>query len=244
MGIGKRLAQLLDERGTNVHEVALATGISPSTLYSVIQRDSMSANIHDLALVARQLNVDLEYFSGMPESSSSEPLAAPNSEERTWLQQLREMDAHGRGVITWLMGAETERMRNERLGPAFDAGAPSAVSDGEGCSRASSLDVRSLKDKGWLLSVTDNCMEPDFEKGDLLVVWTQSELEIGQPGIFRLGGKVYFRKLGNGALLASNPHFPPILTPPATNLRTLGKVIGRIRLPSAEPPPTDTDKEG
>lgn len=243
MGIGKRLTQLLDERGTNVHEVALATGISPSTLYSVIQRDSMSANIHDLTLVARQLGVDLEYFSGMPESSGSESLATPTSEERAWLAQMREMDAHGRGVIAWLMSAEMERMRNERLGPGFDAGMPSAISDGEGCSRASSLDVRSLKDKCYLLSVTDDCMEPDFEKGDLLVVWAQAEVEIGQPGIFRLGGKIYFRKLGSGALLASNPHFPPILTPPATNLRTLGKVIGRIRLPSSEELPPD-EKEG
>lgn len=62
MGIGKPLADLFREKNTNVHEVASRTGIKPSTLYSIIQRDSMSANMRDLWKLARHLDITLDYL--------------------------------------------------------------------------------------------------------------------------------------------------------------------------------------
>ena len=41
MGDGKNLKKYLDEKGTNVRKIAKATGISATTLYSIIQKDSM-----------------------------------------------------------------------------------------------------------------------------------------------------------------------------------------------------------
>ena len=40
MGDGKNLKKYLDEKGTNVRKIAKATGISATTLYSIIQKDS------------------------------------------------------------------------------------------------------------------------------------------------------------------------------------------------------------
>ena len=40
MGIGLKLKQLIDERGTNVNELANKIGIAPTTIYSMINRDS------------------------------------------------------------------------------------------------------------------------------------------------------------------------------------------------------------
>ena len=62
MGIGSTLQQLLELQNSNVNEVATATGVSASTLYSIIRRDSMSANIEDLYKVAHYLGVSLDYF--------------------------------------------------------------------------------------------------------------------------------------------------------------------------------------
>lgn len=62
MGIGIILQQLLKEKNTNVNEVATETGVSPSTLYSIIKRDSMKASINDLYKVAHYLGVTLDYF--------------------------------------------------------------------------------------------------------------------------------------------------------------------------------------
>jgi len=40
MGDGSKLKKYLDEKGTNVRQIAKQTGISPTTLYSIIQKDS------------------------------------------------------------------------------------------------------------------------------------------------------------------------------------------------------------
>ena len=67
MGDGKRLKEIIDSKpDTNVRKVAKAAGISPTTIYSIIQKDS---NIRfDYALrLANELEVDVhEICSATP----------------------------------------------------------------------------------------------------------------------------------------------------------------------------------
>ena len=55
---GKKLKEILDSKNTNVRQIARATGISATTLYSIIQKDS---NIRfDFALrLANELEIDV-----------------------------------------------------------------------------------------------------------------------------------------------------------------------------------------
>ena len=66
MGDGKRLKEIIDAKGTNVRKVAKASGISGSTLYSIIQKDT---NIRfDYALrLANEFDIDVnEICSASP----------------------------------------------------------------------------------------------------------------------------------------------------------------------------------
>ena len=66
MGDGKKLKEILDSKGTNVRQIAKTTGISATTLYSIIQKDS---NIRfDFALrLANELEIDVnEICSASP----------------------------------------------------------------------------------------------------------------------------------------------------------------------------------
>ena len=70
MGDGKKLKEYLDEKGTNVRRIAKETGISATTLYTIIQKDS---NIRfDFALrLANALDIDVnEICSASPFSGS------------------------------------------------------------------------------------------------------------------------------------------------------------------------------
>ena len=70
MGDGKKLKEYLDEKGTNVRKISKATGISATTLYSIIQKDS---NIRfDFALrLANELGIDVnEICSASPFSGT------------------------------------------------------------------------------------------------------------------------------------------------------------------------------
>lgn len=62
MGIGLKLEKLIKERNTNVNELAQKVGIAPTTIYSMIRRDSKKADIEVLFKIAKELGVDAEYF--------------------------------------------------------------------------------------------------------------------------------------------------------------------------------------
>ncbi len=64
MGDGKKLKEILDSKNTNVRQIAKATGISATTLYSIIQKDS---NIRfDFALrLANELEIDVKQSKGI-----------------------------------------------------------------------------------------------------------------------------------------------------------------------------------
>ena len=61
MGYGKRLKEVLDERGMSVMEFSRRTEVSSQTIYSIIKRDSSIR--FDFALrFANVLNVDISEF--------------------------------------------------------------------------------------------------------------------------------------------------------------------------------------
>lgn len=74
MGDGKKLKEFIDSKGTNVRKVAKETGISATTLYTIIQKDT---NIRfDFALrLANALDIDVnEICSTSPFSGKMIPL--------------------------------------------------------------------------------------------------------------------------------------------------------------------------
>ena len=77
MGDGKKLKEILESKGTNVRQIAKATGISATTLYSVIQKDS---NIRfDFALrLANELEIDVN------EICSNSPVSVVITEEEIY----------------------------------------------------------------------------------------------------------------------------------------------------------------
>ena len=77
MGDGKKLKEILDSKGTNVRQIAKTTGISATTLYSIIQKDS---NIRfDFALrLANELEIDVN------EICSASPFSGAITEEEIY----------------------------------------------------------------------------------------------------------------------------------------------------------------
>ena len=77
MGDGKKLKEILDAKGTNIRQIAKASGINASTLYSIVQKDT---NIRfDYALrLANELDVDVN------ELCSASPFSGDISEEEIY----------------------------------------------------------------------------------------------------------------------------------------------------------------
>lgn len=66
MGDGRRLKEILDEKGTNVRQLSFITGIKASTLYSCIQKDS-NIRFDNALRIANTLGIDpMEICSSSP----------------------------------------------------------------------------------------------------------------------------------------------------------------------------------
>lgn len=76
MGIGIKLDKLIKQRGTNVNELAQKLEIAPTTIYSMIKRDSKKADIEILIKISKELGVEPEYFC-----DDSIPLKEPTYED-------------------------------------------------------------------------------------------------------------------------------------------------------------------
>lgn len=62
MGIGSKLTKLMKEQDTNANELASKAGVPPTTIYSLIRRDSNRVDIDSLIKIVRALGVTAEYF--------------------------------------------------------------------------------------------------------------------------------------------------------------------------------------
>ena len=62
MGIGAKLELLLQEHHINDNELAKKINVAPTTIYSMIKRDSRKADIEVLLKISMELGVSTEYF--------------------------------------------------------------------------------------------------------------------------------------------------------------------------------------
>lgn len=62
MGIGKKLEYLLEENEMHVSELSRKLGVTSSSIYSMITRDSKKADITLLLKISDIFGVDVSYF--------------------------------------------------------------------------------------------------------------------------------------------------------------------------------------
>ena len=78
MGDGKNLKELIQRKGTNVRQLAKATGLKSSTLYTIIQKDSNIRFDYGLR-IANELGVDVN------EVCSAKPFSGQVKEDEIYM---------------------------------------------------------------------------------------------------------------------------------------------------------------
>ena len=111
MGIGNKLAHLLDANETNANELAKKIGVSPQTIYSIIKRDSKKADIEVLLKIADVFGVSAEYFvyDTLPDSRSVFSHSFSSSEYEH-IKKYRKLDTHGKDMVDTVLQKEYDRV--------------------------------------------------------------------------------------------------------------------------------------
>lgn len=105
MGIGNKLAVLIDERGTNVNELARKANVPAQTIYSLIRRDANKVDIDALIRICHALNVTVDYFSSEDvysdiRANEISTIAAHHEGEEWTNEELAEIEEFKRYVLS------------------------------------------------------------------------------------------------------------------------------------------------
>lgn len=99
MGIGKILKYLIEEKGTNVNELAEKVEVSPQTLYSIIKRDNMKADLDLLYKISDTLNVDMNVFYLEHKKMLTESEPEDKQTETQLVENFRKLSAEGQEKV-------------------------------------------------------------------------------------------------------------------------------------------------
>lgn len=84
----------------------------------------------------------------------------------------------------------------------------------------------------YAVRVEGESMLPDYHDGDIVLVKEQSDIEIGQVGIFTINNsKGYIKEYGEDRLISRNPEYDDIIPTDDTVVMCNGLVIGVAELP-------------
>lgn len=101
MGFGLRLEEIMKEKGINANELALKIGVTPSTLYSMIKRDSSRVDIDLIIKIAHALGITAdELLTGEKQASQPTTIAAHFDGDEYTPEQLAKIEEYARFVKT------------------------------------------------------------------------------------------------------------------------------------------------
>jgi repressor LexA len=248
LGIGKVLSDLIELKKSNVNEIAKLADISPQTLYSMIRRDSMKADIDVLIKVSKVLGVSVEYFYDMYRKGTLDETHDLNSTftvsipEQSLIKKYRALDEHGKKSIDLILDHEFSRIEKSQKQNACAAAIHDVrcrqlplyelpVSAGTGVFLDSG-DYETVNVNGDVpmaanfgVVVSGDSMEPMIHDGDTIWVKQQPYLEEGDIGIFVLNNTGYCKKYFKDRLVSLNSAYPDIVFHEYDDLRIVGKVL-------------------
>jgi phage repressor protein C with HTH and peptisase S24 domain len=185
------------------------------------------------------LKCDANYlYQDMYNSKNNDFIISSN--EQSLIKKYRSLDGYGRKAINNLLEVEYERCNTviEEDMPAYITKPYYAVgaSAGNGEYLFDDLDKTSitlpdtpLNNKADLvIAVRGHSMEPTYYDGDKLLVKKQSELNIGDIGVFIINGESFVKELGKDKLISHNKQYQDIHCSDYDKMVTVGKVIGVI----------------
>lgn len=79
----------------------------------------------------------------------------------------------------------------------------------------------------YAIRVSGNSMEPAFSDGDIVLVETCPNVEIGEIGIFIVNGEGFIKKLGTNRLISLNPEYDDVPFHDEDAIYCRGRVLGK-----------------
>ena len=234
----KRLQEAMSIRGLRQVDLVEKTGLSKSKINMYVKGEH--APRHDaLYLLAEALHVQEAWLMGYDvpmEAEAPITLSDLTDQELNHLNMYRSLDQRGRDVVDYILDEEYFRCRQleetveyaDNLVPMRFAGYRAAAGRWvyDENMEVETILVKRKEGADFVIGVSGDSMEPDYNDGDMVYVHRTSQLEFGDVGLFQIGDEYYVKELGPDGLHSRNPKWSVI--PKSEDIIVVGKVLGKV----------------
>ncbi len=238
MGL-ERINELKKIKGLTNKRLSELTGISISSLDKITSGENVNPKQETLKQICRALECSINDITG--DLTGKEQIIFS---EKMMIRKYRLLDSHGKRMVDYTLNEEYNRCIEEQEDEEDDdeekliqikhsyykvsAGLGFDLQEGDEWEEIDVPDTSETRRADFALTIQGDSMEPVYFDGDIVLVKKQNTIDIGQIGIFILGGAGYIKKFGGDRLISLNDKYNDIVLNEYEECRCAGKVIGRV----------------
>jgi transcriptional regulator with XRE-family HTH domain len=237
--IGNTLKRLRNAAGVKTATVAEVLGKQAKTV-NAWEHGRGEPNIEELIHLQNLFGVS-NLLSEIAEDGNLPHFSADVSpEEEGLIKKFRLLDKYGKSAALHILETEYRRMIEMGFTPEPDYTelplAEQKISADHG------IDIEAIyvshekirvvaggfKNADFAVRVEGDGYAPQFMGGDTLLIARQTEIEIGEIGLFSVGAKVFLRGYAHGRLISLAKGYNDIITTGRNDIRCIGRVVAKL----------------
>ena len=234
--MGERLRSARENAGLYQERLAELIGVTSGRVISNWEKNIARPDADKMVRLCSVLDISPSYLLGYEHGNE---YLAP--EEQSVLRKFRELDAHGRDLVSTVLDKEYQRISHNAPAefkrylriPFYD----SAASAGTGL-YLSDVESRSIRvplnavtvDTDFIIPIKGDSMEPEFSDGNRVCVKAQPSVEVGEIGVFLVNGDAYIKKFEQNRLVSLNSAYSDILLGTYDSVFCKGRVLGKLNM--------------
>ena len=196
-------------------------------------------DVGSVPVICRALDLSLDEFFGLQETARIDPGNQLETNEASELiRRYAALNPYNRQVVMREMDMLYDMQGSMKKPPRrvirlYQNDMAASAGPGETLEAARGEEVYVYADPvtetaDEIIRVNGNSMEPTYYDGDLVFVRHAASLQEGEIGIFVTGDTGYIKEYHRDGLYSHNPAYQPIIFSEGTEVRCIGRVIGKV----------------
>ncbi|MCM1336008.1 MAG: XRE family transcriptional regulator [Bacteroides sp.] len=238
MSIGSRIKERRLELGLTQPHLAELLGVSKGAVGNY-ECDLSAPNEKILIKLFDILKCDPNFLYQDSISSLRQPVVSDS--EIKQIKKYRVLDEHGKDMVDTVLEKEYTRCakapKAEISKPAItikhstykvSAGLGFDLEDRDSWEEIEISDTPEAQKADFAVTIKGNSMEPLYYDGDIVLVRTQSTVDVGETGVYIINGGGFIKRYGGDRLISLNPEYDDIFFSEDDYISCAGKVIGVV----------------
>lgn len=236
MTFGLRIKKYRTNLKLTQSALAEQLNISKSTL-AMYETDKREPNVDMIKLMSNVFSVSANELLGI---KSVNTMYSLTNSECLHIDNYRKLDVFGKKAVDTLIDIELERITPEpaRIEKKYielklydmpaSAGTGVMLSDSEEYSTIQVEQTSVSLNADLCIRVSGDSMNPHYHDGDIVYVFKQPHINVGEVGIFVVNGEGFIKKLGDSELISTNKDYKNVKLADGDTVVCYGKVIGKV----------------